>query len=261
MALNDILAKRIYIVSTVLLIIAALWYGKVEQAQSYYLFADDRTFFGIPNGLDVMSNLAIVYPGVIGLMLVYERQKNGHEYRDPIEQTIQYCLFLGMVLTFLGSVWFHLNPNDSTLVWDRLAMTVVMACYCSLIIADRYSIDLAKRIHFPLISIGLLSVIYWEYSGDLRPYFFFKMQPVILVAILLVYGKKTYDRAADYIISMSLVLVATLTENIDKIIFDNLDIISGHTMKHIIAGISLWWIMRMIQKRKLIDSKPALTLR
>jgi len=131
-------------------------------------------------------------------------------------------------------------------------MTIVMSCYCSLIIADRYSIDLAKRIHFPIISIGLLSVIYWEYSGDLRPYFFFKMQPVILVAILLAYGKKTYDRAADYIISMSLVLLATLTENIDKVIFDNLDIISGHTLKHIFAGTALWFIFRMIQQRQQI---------
>ena len=53
---------------------------------------------------------------------------------------------------------------------------------------------------------------------------------------------------------MFLVLLATLTENIDKIIFDNLDIISGHTMKHIIAGISLWWIMKMIQKRELVTT-------
>ena len=254
MSENKVLSKQIYFASLSTLIFIALLYGKVEQPQSYYQFADDRTFFGIPNGLDVMSNLAIVYPAIIGLLFLQDRRESGFQYRDPIEPVIYYSLFIGFALTFLGSIWFHLNPNDSTLVWDRLGMSVIMACYCSLIIADMYSIDLAKQIHYPLIAIGSLSIIYWHFSGDLRFYFIFKLQPLILVFILIKFGKKVYDRSEDYLVSMLLIGIATLMENVDEGVFESLVIISGHTLKHIFAGASLWWVMRMIQTRELIDA-------
>jgi hypothetical protein len=31
-----------------------------------------------------------------------------------------WCIALGLVLTAIGSAWYHRDPNNATLVWDRL---------------------------------------------------------------------------------------------------------------------------------------------
>jgi len=249
---NLITARRIYFSSLILFGIYALWYGKVEQPQSYYQFADSREFIGIPNGLDVMSNLALLYPAILGLALLQERGKNDYQYRDDIEPIILYSFFSGMVLTFLGSVWFHLDPTDSTLMWDRLGMTIVLACYATLLISDFVSIEMAKKVHYPLIALGLLTIIYWLVAGDLRPYFIFKHQPIILIPILLVYGTKYYDRTKDYFWSFIFVILASTVESYDIEIFETIIFISGHTLKHIFAGTALWFVFKMIQQRQQI---------
>ena len=61
-------AKRIWLISLLPIIMFALLYGQIPQAQDYHNFADGREFLGIPNTLDVMSNLAILYPGIVGLL-------------------------------------------------------------------------------------------------------------------------------------------------------------------------------------------------
>ena len=245
---------RLYFLSLLALGISGLYYGRYEQEQNYHQFADNRMFLGIPNGIDVMSNLAIVFPGIAGIAFVHERQKNKYQWADSFEPTILYCLFFGMILTFFGSVWFHLDPSNSTLVWDRLGMVIIMACYCSLIIFDRFDSNLAGNIHFPLIIIGFSSVLVWQYFDDLRFYFLFKVQVFFLVLILLKYGNKSYDRAKDYLLSLALFGLATVFEFTDEIVFDTLVIISGHSLKHIFAGVGLWWIMAMTRDRTLIGN-------
>jgi hypothetical protein len=45
-------------------------------------------------------------------------------------------------------------------------------------------------------------------------------------------------------------LLATIFEFTDQQIFELTGIISGHTLKHIAAGIGLWFLMVMIRDRK-----------
>ncbi|MDP6869295.1 MAG: hypothetical protein QGI21_00785 [Candidatus Poseidoniaceae archaeon] len=246
-------AKILYFGSLISLLIIAIAYGKIEQDQSYHAFADNRTLLGIQNGLDVISNLAILYPGLLGLMLHNER-KDDFEYRDGIESLIHYHLFGGMLVTFVGSVLYHLDPTDTTLILDRFGMAIVIACYCSLLISDFISVDLAKKMHTPIIIIGISTILYWAIIDDLRAYFIFKHQPLILIMILLIYGKNSYDKSQYYLWSISFIMLATLVENLDVEIYKSLGIISGHTLKHIFAGIALWWIYKMIDTRKVVNS-------
>src|SRR6266700_3868307 len=46
---------------------AACWFPPLPQDPTYYVFADRRTFFGIPNIWNVCSNLAFVLVGAFGL--------------------------------------------------------------------------------------------------------------------------------------------------------------------------------------------------
>ncbi|HEY3769323.1 MAG TPA: hypothetical protein VGN44_11680 [Candidatus Angelobacter sp.] len=45
----------------------------IPQSQSYHHFADQRSIAGIPHGLDVLSNLAFLVSGVLGLILFCAR--------------------------------------------------------------------------------------------------------------------------------------------------------------------------------------------
>jgi hypothetical protein len=83
----------------------------IPQDQSYHQFADQRILLGMPNFWNVVSNLSFIAIGAAGLWRF-------HHHSSTI------ILFLGIFLTGFGSSYYHWNPNDSTLVWDRLPMTL-----------------------------------------------------------------------------------------------------------------------------------------
>jgi hypothetical protein len=241
-------AKRLYLAAISVFIIMALFYGPISQPQEYHDFADDRELLGVPNALDVMSNLAIVYPGLVGLAFVNESRKNSQVSEDEV--SIHITMFSGMILTFAGSVWFHLDPNDSTMLWDRLGMSVVIGSCISLLIHDMWDRNLAAKIHLPIVIASVVSVLWWPVFDDLRIYFIVKHHPFILFPILLVYGNRIYDKISGYYWGLSMFLLATIFEFTDQQIFELTGIISGHTLKHIAAGIGLWFLMVMIRDRK-----------
>ena len=242
--------KRLYLASLLVFIIAAISYGPISQPQEYHDFADDREFLSIPNALDVMSNLVIIYPGIIGLAFVHERRKNSQLSDDEV--SIQITLFSGMILTFAGSVWFHLDPNDSTMLWDRLGMSVVIGSCISLLIHDMYDRGLAGKVHLPIVVLSLISVLWWPVFDDLRFYFIVKYHPFILFPILLFYGNRIYNKISGYYWGLSMFILATVFEFTDLQIFEITGFISGHTLKHIFAGIGLWFVMAMIRDRTLL---------
>src|SRR5215468_12296437 len=83
----------------------------IAQNQHYHDFADQRTILGIPHFWNVVSNLPFIAIGAAGLW---------QSRRDPAI----IALFLGILLTGFGSAYYHLDPNDSTLFWDRLPMAI-----------------------------------------------------------------------------------------------------------------------------------------
>ena len=244
-------AKRLYLATLFVVIIAALFYGPISQPQEYHDFADDREILGVPNALDVMSNLAIIFPGVVGLAFVHESRKESKVSEDEI--SIQITLFSGMVLTFAGSVWFHLDPTDSTMLWDRLGMSVVIGSCISLLIHDMWDRNFAAKIHLPIVIASIVSVLWWPIFDDLRVYFIVKHHPFILFPIFLFSGHRIYDKVSGYYWGLSMFLLATIFEFADQQIFEITGIISGHTLKHISAGIGLWFLMVMIRDRELIS--------
>ena len=95
--------------------IALLTYGPIAQFADYHHFADQRTFAGIPRAADVLSNVAF---GVVALWgVAYLRRA----------QSWGYALFvISLLLTAIGSAFYHLAPDDSRLVWDRIP--IALAC-------------------------------------------------------------------------------------------------------------------------------------
>jgi len=97
---------------------------KIPQDQGYHLFADQRVLVGVPNFWNVVSNIPFIVVGAVGLA----------RFRDDAATIV---LFLGFFLTGIGSAYYHWDPNDGTLFWDRLPMTISFAAIFSLVIQER----------------------------------------------------------------------------------------------------------------------------
>ena len=78
----------------------------ILQDPAYHLFADHRTLLGIPNFWNVITNLAFLAAALLGWRL-------------------NRFLAAATAAVGLGSAWYHLQPDDAHLFWDRLPMAVV----------------------------------------------------------------------------------------------------------------------------------------
>src|SRR5205823_5174947 len=92
----------------------------------YHLMADQRPAFGVPNGLNVVSNVPFALVGGLGLVATWRRRDDGSPvFEDSWLRWPYAAVFLGTALTALGSSYYHLAPDNTRLVWDRLPMTLV----------------------------------------------------------------------------------------------------------------------------------------
>jgi hypothetical protein len=120
--------------------------------------ADQRTLFGMPSFWNVAANLPFIGVGAVGL------RRFRH---DPI--TI--VLFLAILLTGFGSSYYHWNPNDATLFWDRVPMTLFFMAILAATIEERVNARAGAVLLWPLLAIGVFSLLLWRWTDDLRLYF------------------------------------------------------------------------------------------
>ena len=220
----------------------------ILQNEAYHNFADKRALFGIPNCLNVVSNFFFLVVGVWGLKTIWRDA----EFNDPVERAPYVAFFAGVLLTAFGSSWYHLNPNDATLVWDRIPMAIGFMALVSAIAGERISPPraLGLALLVPLIMLGVTSVLYWVVRGDLRPYAFAQFGALLVLILLIALFPARYTRTYDLGISLALYGLAKVFEAADRPIFAALRIVSGHTLKHLAAALSTYWILRMLRLRK-----------
>src|SRR5262245_34834311 len=101
------------------------WLPPLAQPQAYHDFADQRTLWGIPHALDVLSNLGFIAVGLWGLVAAARGRFNFS--LAPTARAAWLAMFVGLTLTGLGSAFYHLAPSDPTLVWDRLPMALAFS--------------------------------------------------------------------------------------------------------------------------------------
>lgn len=226
---------------SVVFITALALYGRISQPQAYYQFSDDRSFFGIPNFFDVVSNLPFLLAGVYGLLLF---KKNAPPGCLPSLRCAYLNFFVGAALVAFGSGYFHLNPNDSTLVWDRLPMTISFMSFVAIIIGEYINEAIAKKLLVPLLFLGLFSVVWWRFTdnndgGDLRIYIIVQFLPMVLIPLIIWLYHPTLAPNSYVWGMMGMYGLAKILELLDDSIFQILKVISGHTLKHVAAALGV----------------------
>ena len=216
----------------------------IPQDQHYHQFADDRSLFGIPNFWNVVSNLPFIAIGGAGL-------------RQFHKDSAILVLFLGIFLTGFGSSYYHWDPNDSTLFWDRLPMTLAFVAILALTIEERVSARIGAILLWPLLAVGLFSLLLWRWTDDLRLYAWVQFFPFVAVVLLFLLYPPMYTGTYYLVMAAAFYSLAKLFEFFDRPIFSVGHLLSGHTLKHLAAAAACFVVLRYFQTRRLIDRSAA----
>jgi hypothetical protein len=235
-------AKAIHPLLFLILLIAVSVLGvlllpPIPQDQAYHLFADRRTLFGIPNFWNVASNIPFLAVGAAGLA----RAREG---------PAAVVLFLGFFLTGIGSAYYHLDPRDSTLFWDRLPMTLAFAAIFALVVEERISARAGAVVLWLMLVLGITSLFVWLWADDLRLYFWAQFVPGLALMVLLVCYPAKYSHTRYWVIALALYALAKLFEFSDEAIYSVGHILSGHTLKHLFAAAAGFAILRYLWVRR-----------
>jgi len=136
----------------------------IGQDQKYHLFADQRSMFAIPNFFDVMTNILFAFIGLYGMYFTI------HKKRDFATWS-WFFFFFGISTLFLTSGYYHWSPNDDTLFWDRLSLSLIFASMVIALLSEFLSIRREKFFLITAIIFGIFSIIYWQIFDDLRIYY------------------------------------------------------------------------------------------
>jgi hypothetical protein len=100
----------------------------------------------------------------------------------------------------------------------------------------------------PFLAAGLASIAYWHASeaagrGDLRPYVLVQFLPALAIPLMLWLFPARYSRGGDIVVVLLIYGVGKLFEVLDGRIFALGRLVSGHTLKHLMAALACWWLI------------------
>ena len=238
--------KKLIILLSLLAVslIAVLFIGKIEQPQSYHNFADNRTFFGIPNFLDTVSNLLFFFVGMTGSRFVFANVKREARYS-------WLTLFAGVTLVSFGSGYYHWNPNDTTLVWDRLPLIMGFMGLFSAVMTEFINPKLEKYLLVPAVLLGALSVIYWHFVDDLRFYIWLQAVTLLAITAVLFMYERRFTLSRYLLYTFGLYTLSKFSEFSDRTIYSvTNNLLSGHTLKHTLAALAVFSVYLMLKRRE-----------
>lgn len=244
--------QRLLLAICLAAVVATLLLPPIPQDPGYHLFADHTSLLSIPNTFNVLSNLLFAWVGVEGLYRLLQ-QKNLQIL--PQMKIAHATFFAALVFIAFGSMYYHWSPDNLSLTWDRLPMTIAFMSFISILLAERVSLTVASRL-FPLLVItGVASIVYWHYSelrghGDLRFYALVQFLPVLLTPLILVAFEPRFSRNSDIWWLWTWYFVAKLCEALDHEVYQLLHFLSGHSLKHVSAGIGCLVFLRHLRLRR-----------
>jgi hypothetical protein len=229
------------------LLLTPVW----PQPLAYHDFADQRPLLGMPHVLNVWSNLPFLVVGVWG-MIWMARSRQPDAFVQPAERWAYWLYFIGLALTGIGSSYYHANPNNETLVWDRMALAMTFMALFTAIVSERLCWQLSAPPVGPMVALGIGSVLYWHWTDDLRFYLVVQFFPLLALPLLFLFFKPRYTRTGDMLASLACYGLAKLVEYLDANVYAQGGLVSGHTLKHLIAGGSAYFVLLMLQHRRAI---------
>lgn len=228
------------------LMVALLARAPIAQFADYHHLADTRPLFGIPNFWNVASNLPFLVIGAMGLNLLRRR---------PAGASLAWAtLFAGTALVFFGSAYYHLYPDDTSLVWDRVPIGIAFMGFFVATMSEhstQRAQPLIERLLLPLVLFSVGTVYWWRFSGDLSFWVWVQLAPMMAVALALslLPGQYTHRRYLAY--ALGCYAAAKIFELADHQLMQwSTGLLSGHSMKHLAAAAGVACLYAMLQRRE-----------
>ena len=229
---------------------------RIPQPLKYHDFADWHACLGITHGYDTLSNGLFMLAGIAGLHFVFST-KGRSAFADPREALPYSLFFVAAILVGLGSGYYHLAPDNGRLLWDRAAISLAMASWFAAILCERVSVSAGLRMLPLLYTAGLGSVVYWGWSemngqGDMRAYGLVQLYPMLLIPLLLWLYPARYSSDRNILIVIALYVLALVCDFMDQPIAAVTGLVSGHTVKHAVAALAMYWVLVGLRRRRVI---------
>jgi hypothetical protein len=237
---------------TLIAILVLVSFGPIPQPAAYHAFADQRSLWGIPHSNDTLTNLPFLLVGLAGLFALRRGVPAGGL---PMLRPAYLLYFAGTALLFPTSGYYHLWPSDATLLWDRLAMTIAFMAFLAIIIGEYIDPRWSLRLLAPLVAFGMGTVVYWRLTdsgdgGDLRPYVLVQFLPMVLIPFIAL-AYRPLLRPVWYLWALLVSYgLAKLLELLDEPILHLTHLVSGHSLKHLVAAVGIaFFLLGLYQRR------------
>ncbi|PAT32111.1 hypothetical protein CLI92_06180 [Vandammella animalimorsus] len=249
------LARWALLAFAALLALLAALLPPVQQLAHYHDFADQRGLLGLPNAMDVLTNLCFLAAAIViaRAMRQYRRaMQRAHVRSMPLWWHLCGLAALGFAATALGSGIYHLQPNDAGVLWDRLAMGIVFAAIVGLAvrqIACDASALLATALTF---AASCASLAVWHATGNFTPWSVLQGGGMVLLLAIGLGTRLGLPRSAGMpalglLAIIGWYLLCKVCELGDHALFEaSAGLISGHSLKHVFAAAAGWPIARML---------------
>lgn len=240
------------VILAALLPILFFGFGPIAQPAGYHDLADQRPILGIGHFWNVLTNLPFLVIGVVGLQLLgSKREEAGVAWAT---------LFAGTALVALGSSWYHSDPNNMTLVWDRAPIGIAFMGFFTALLIEHLNgaaYRVAQRLLMPLLAFSAAAIWWWYETGDLSLWVWVQAAPMLAVvlALALLPGRYTHRRYLAY--ALACYAAAKLLEVADMQVMQwTGGLMSGHALKHLAAAAGVWCFYIMLRRRSVLGEKP-----
>ncbi len=154
----------------------------------------------------------------------------------------------------VGSAYYHWNPTNASLVWDRLPMTIGFMGLFVTLLGEYVGNRLATLLLVPAVVLGLATVLYWHWTDDLRPYYWVQLLPLLTIPAVMRLFRGGYSHQWLLLVALGWYVLAKVTEWYDLAIFRHTqELVSGHSIKHLLAAAGCYSILLMLQQRKAVQ--------
>ena len=235
------------LLAVVLMACLALAGPALPQSASFHDFADQRAWGPMPHAMDVLSNLPFVVWGVAGLWALARAVRLRAIGSAPAG--LAALFFVGLVATAGVSAYYHWQPDNAGLVWDRGGMLLAFAGLLGLAAVQGVSRRAGIALAAAVLTLGPVTVHVWAVSGNLLPWGVLQIGGMVLI-LALAWLQPT-SPATGLQIRWTLVIamyaLAKMLELADHPVFDLTgQLVSGHSLKHGVASLAAWPVVLAI---------------
>jgi len=250
--------RHIIFWGVILLLLGGIWFlPPIPQDSDYHAFVDIRPLLSIPHASNVLSNLPYLLFGWMGWRVVTKKDRTAFVIEG--ERRLWRLFFTSLMLVCGGSAYYHLEPNNWRLIWDRTPIVIGFMALYAIVLTERYH-PKARHSVWLLAPVAVATIFLWYDSSlgveeDMRAYILVQAIPIVTIPLLLMFFPPRYSHGHYYWYMLSWYLAAKLFEFNDGLTYQmTQELFSGHMLKHLASAMSGLMAVQYLCKRQTLSS-------